>query len=204
MAEMETLAGSAEFEQVIKKSRFLARAGRCRDETAAMAFVEQAGDPDCRHNCWAFRAGDVYRFDDAGEPGGTAGQPILQAIDNQGLDQVVVVVSRWFGGIRLGAGGLVRAYGGTAAECLRLASRRKLVHRVGLRILAPFASIDSVHHLMERHDAVKQAENYTATGVEMTLQLPERMRGKLIRELNEVTRGQVHIHEQGATETGEY
>jgi hypothetical protein len=87
---------------------------------------------DATHNCWAWRIGGDYRSSDDGEPAGTAGRPILAAIDGQGFDRVMVVVTRWFGGIKLGAGGLVRAYGGAAAECLRTAPRVPLV---GMRTL---------------------------------------------------------------------
>src|SRR3546814_18000784 len=89
--------------------------------------------PDATHNCWAWRIGDDYRSNDDGEPAGTAGRPILAAIDGQGMDRVVVVVTRWFGGIKLGAGGLVRAYGGTAAECLRRAVGRASCRERGWR-----------------------------------------------------------------------
>ncbi len=89
--------------------------------------MQQISNTTATHNCWAYRIGQDYRFNDDGEPGGTAGRPILQAIEGQGVDRVVVVVTRWYGGIKLGAGGLARAYGGTAAECLRLAERTPLV-----------------------------------------------------------------------------
>src|SRR5699024_6278844 len=101
-------------EAEIKKSRFIARAAPVDDEAAALAFIERVIDPAANQNCWARLIGDSYRFDDAGEPGGTAGRPILQAIENQGYDRTVVVVTRFFGGIKLGTGGLARAYGGTA------------------------------------------------------------------------------------------
>src|SRR3546814_12008083 len=73
-----------------------------------------------------FRSGSQYRFNDDGEPGGTAVRPILQAIEGQSCDRVAVLVLRWFGGIKLGPGGLIRAYGGAAAQCLRLADKVEL------------------------------------------------------------------------------
>lgn len=188
--EQFTLAQPCRHEQIIRKSRFLALAAPCPDEDAALAFIEQASDPDCRHNCWAFKAGDVYRFHDAGEPGGTAGQPILQAIEQQGLDQVAVVVSRWFGGVKLGAGGLVRAYGGSAAECLRQAETRPLVHTVQLQLMFPFALVDSLHHLMERHQVAKLSERYTSEGVTLAVELPQNSCQAFVRDVQEVARGQ--------------
>ena len=121
------LAGHCRHEQEIKKSRFLAQAAPVDAPEAALAFVQDVADPAATHNCWAYRIGQAYRFNDDGEPGGTAGRPILQAIEGQGIDRAVVVVTRWYGGIKLGAGGLARAYGGTAAECLRLAERVPIV-----------------------------------------------------------------------------
>ncbi|MBL0408070.1 YigZ family protein [Microvirga aerilata] len=120
---MFTLDQTTSLEQVIKKSRFIAVAGPLANEQAARGFVTAHSDLNANHNCWAWRAGQTYRFSDDGEPSGTAGKPILQAIDRLELDHVAVVVTRWFGGVLLGSGGLARAYGGTAAACLRAAPR---------------------------------------------------------------------------------
>ena len=118
MATHFTLSGLATSRQEIKKSRFIAAAGPVADEAAAKAFIAAHSDPTANHNCWAWRCGQNYRFNDDGEPSGTAGKPILAALDGQALDGVAVVVTRWFGGVLLGSGGLIRAYGGTAALCL--------------------------------------------------------------------------------------
>ena len=83
-------------------------------------------------------------WDDDGEPGGTAGRTILQAIESQGYDRVAVLVIRWFGGIKLGTGGLARAYGGTAAECLRLADRTELREECRVLCDCPYADMDRV------------------------------------------------------------
>src|SRR6185437_8147880 len=107
----------------------------------ALACLREVADPAATHNCWAWRIGDGYRFNDDGEPGGTAGRPILQAIDGQQMDGVAVVVTRWYGGTKLGAGGLVRAYGGTAAECLRQAGRIALVAMARLGVHCDFADL---------------------------------------------------------------
>src|SRR5512138_3130194 len=100
-APRATLAAPARLHQEIRKSRFIAHAAQAADPDAALAFVESVTDRSATHNCWAYRIGQQYRFSDDGEPSGTAGKPILQAIDGQGFDQVVVVVTRWFGGIKL-------------------------------------------------------------------------------------------------------
>ena len=129
-----TLVAPVEFVQDIKKSRFIGKATPIASEDEAKAFLAIVSDPAANHNCWAWRIGQAYRFSDGGEPSGTAGKPILQAIDGQDLDGVVVVVTRFFGGILLGSGGLVRAYGGTAAQMLRAAEKREIIPLVsGLR-----------------------------------------------------------------------
>jgi putative IMPACT (imprinted ancient) family translation regulator len=144
---------------------------------------------DATHNCWAYRVGAQYRFNDDGEPSGTAGKPILAAIDGQGLDRVAVVVTRWFGGIKLGAGGLVRAYGGTAAECLRVAERAPIVELERVRVRCDFASAAALHARLAELGASKAGETFDSDGVELMLDLPrDRVEslGVLVRDL---TRG---------------
>src|SRR5690606_6972475 len=122
-------------------SRFLALAGPAGSAGQALDFIASHSIASATHNCWAYRIGDLYRFNDDGEPGGTAGRPMLQAIEGQQCDRVVVLVIRWFGGIKLGSGGLVRAYGGVAAQCLRLAGKTPLVPRTRLSCRCPFADM---------------------------------------------------------------
>src|SRR5690606_17901278 len=136
-----TLTGTARHEELIKKSRFLALAAPVSSAQEAMAFFAEHQVPDATHNCWAYRIGQEYRFNDDGEPGGTAGRPILQAIEGQDCDRVAVLVIRWFGGIKLGSGGLVRAYGGVAAQCLRLADKQELIPMAALRCRCSFADL---------------------------------------------------------------
>ena len=116
-------------ETEIKHSRFLAVLRRVDSDTAALAFVEEQRRlyPDARHHCWAFVVGDepahrAERSSDDGEPGGTAGVPMLQVLHHRDLVNVAVVVTRWFGGIKLGAGGLVRAYSGAVAVAVDAAT----------------------------------------------------------------------------------
>jgi uncharacterized YigZ family protein len=135
------LAAPAVLHQEIRKSRFVAQAQRADSVDVALAFVAHVRDPSASHNCWAYRVAQQYRFNDDGEPAGTAGKPILQAIDAQGFDETIVVVTRWFGGIKLGAGGLARAYGGCAAECLRVAARVELTECVCVEFSLPFAAL---------------------------------------------------------------
>ena len=111
-----TLADKVVYEEEIQKSRFIAKAAPVASEEEALAFLAENREPEATHNGYAYKIGLLYRFSDDGEPSGTAGKPILHAIEAQGLDRVAVLVVRYFGGVKLGAGGLVRAYGGVAAE----------------------------------------------------------------------------------------
>jgi uncharacterized YigZ family protein len=165
-----TLAADSEHRLDVKGSVFLAYARR-------VDRVEQVGDflnalsqrhADASHLCWAYRIGHQYRYSDGGEPGGTAGQPIMRAIEGQALDHVAIGVIRYFGGTLLGAGGLMRAYGGAAAEVLRHAGRIQESPAVEVVIESPFQWLGAIHHLIERHDAVKQQESYTEHGVSLT------------------------------------
>lgn len=188
-----TLAGPAQLALEVKKSRFLAFAEPVEAPEQALAFFARAGDPAATHNCWAYRIGAQYRFNDDGEPGGTAGRPILAAIDGQGLDGVAVLVVRWYGGIKLGAGGLVRAYGGAAAECLRTAARRTVVAQREARLRCGFAHAGSVHALIAQHGAHKLDESFDADGLWLHLRLPADVLPALAEALRDATRGQARL-----------
>ena len=188
-----TLAARARREAEIKKSRFLAQAAPVTSPEDATAFLIEVGDAGATHNCWAWRIGQNYRFSDDGEPASTAGRPILAAIDGQGLDAVMVVVTRWFGGIKLGVGGLVRAYGGTAAECLRQAERRVVIPQVAAQLFCGFEHIGSVHTLLSAHAAVKTDERYEADGLVLELLLPQQHFDALAGTLRNATRGQARL-----------
>lgn len=190
---MLTLAARHSHEQDIKKSRFIAIAARAQSPMQALEWLESVKDPEATHNCWAYRIGDLYRFSDDGEPSGTAGRPILSAIDSQGLDQVMVVVIRHFGGIKLGAGGLVRAYGGTAAQCLRAARRVEIFPKAMVRLEIPFDSIGAVYPVLDRFGAVKCMEEYTESGVILKVEVDERHVADLTSALNDATRGMAVI-----------
>ncbi len=126
MKEFVTI-GNAEYthENVIEKSRFIAFAIRADTVQQAAEFVEQKRKKyyDATHNCYAYIVGDKAKFSDDGEPQGTAGMPMYECIKANNLDRVCIVVTRYFGGVKLGAGGLVRAYGGAAADVLRKCAR---------------------------------------------------------------------------------
>lgn len=183
------LAGRCRHEQDIKKSRFLALAAPVDTPEQALAFVQEVSDLTATHNCWAYRIGQAYRFNDDGEPGGTAGRPILQAIEGQGIDHAVVVVTRWYGGIKLGAGGLARAYGGTAAECLRLAERVPIVPMAVLALDCDFADLALLKARLAELGASVTDEQFHATGARLLLQLPAARSAEAQARIVDLTRG---------------
>lgn len=147
-----TIADNHTFEQVIKKSRFICSLGRVSSEAEAKQFLATISQQHVKanHNCFAYLLGDhdeVQRESDNGEPSGTAGVPILQALQHTGVHDTIAVVTRYFGGSKLGTGGLIRAYNGTTAAA---------IHEVGLiqRILQDTVIIQVPYHL---HDQVVYA-----------------------------------------------
>lgn len=123
MNDLRTLA-AGEWQQtlVVQKSRFVAFAVRANSSAEAQSFIKRVALPDATHHCYAYVTLDGQKSNDNGEPSGTAGLPILQAIKNAGLTNVAVVVERYFGGIKLGTGGLARAYAQAANQVLSSAS----------------------------------------------------------------------------------
>lgn len=184
-----TLAGPGHSVLEIKKSRFLGHAEQLPDAALAGARIALIGDAEARHNCWAWRVGQQYRFHDADEPTGTAGKPILAAIDGQGLDQVLVVVTRWFGGIKLGAGGLVRAYAQAAAEALKAAPRQLLVQWSALRLDLPWRWRDSVTRCAQRMGATALVWQELADGTRLRLRLPSDQSEAFAAALRELSGG---------------
>ena len=198
---LDTLATRASHSIDVKHSRFLAQAAPVDSPDAALAFFAAVGDPAATHNCWAYRIGSEYRFNDDGEPGGTAGRPILAAIEGQGLDRVAVVVTRWYGGIKLGAGGLVRAYGGAASECLRTAARQPLVAVCEVHVAYPFEDTGAVHAALAAHDAEKLDERFDAGGGHVHLRLPVDRVDALVDQLRDATRDRARVRIEGEAST---
>jgi uncharacterized YigZ family protein len=186
-----TLDGICQHVEEIKKSRFLAQAAPVNTPDEALAFVRRVGDAAATHNCWAYRIGQDYRFNDDGEPGGTAGRPILQAIEGQAIDRAVVVVTRWYGGIKLGAGGLVRAYGGSAAECLRRAPRSVIIAMVQLALHCEFGELALLKARLKDWNAQVEHEAFDATGVSLVLSLPESQINEAQVRIADMSRGRI-------------
>lgn len=188
-----TLVAPARHELVVKHSRFVADARPVESVEEAMAALAESRRTEATHHCWAYRLGDAYRSSDDGEPAGTAGRPILAAIDGHGLDRIIVVVTRWYGGINLGAGGLVRAYGGCAAECLRLAPRRVLVAMADVDITFGFEDTGAVRGVIDACDTRTLDQSFDAAGTRMRVQLPADGVDALKARLRDATRDRARV-----------
>jgi uncharacterized YigZ family protein len=190
---MLTIHNEATVETVIKRSRFLAHARRVDSLGDTLDFFESVADHSASHNCWAWKLDHQYRFNDDGEPSGTAGKPIFTAIDGKKVDHVMVVVTRWFGGIKLGVGGLVRAYGGISGKCIDQAGLTEVVESREYRIDANFSWTGQVHAALEHCGAEKINESFNATGLSITISLDIEKARKLKAILRDSTRGEVGI-----------
>jgi len=186
-------------EDRIEKSRFIASAARAESAEAARAFVDllRAELPDATHHCFAFVAGppgstmDVGASDD-GEPSGTAGRPMLSVLLDSFEEKIVVVVTRYFGGIKLGKGGLVRAYTGAVQHVLREMETTERVSTRDVRIVVSYPQADAVRRAIERAGASIVEEAFTAE-VAFTIRVPDDRRDELERGLLDATGGSVRI-----------
>jgi len=186
-----SLARPCEYREEIKKSRFHTLAAPITSAAEAQAFIERQSDPAATHNCWAWKVGQQYRFSDDGEPGGTAGRPILAAIEGQDCDNVAVLVIRWYGGIQLGTGGLARAYGGGASKCLQGGERVELVSRVSCACHCQFAELPILKARLGELEALLESEVYDGEGAQVQIALPEGRVGELQRVLGDISRGRI-------------
>ncbi|MEO8802111.1 MAG: YigZ family protein [Rudaea sp.] len=193
MAARFGLIAAAQLAQEIRNSKFVANATAVACEESATEFLRQISDPDATHNCWAWRIGQRYRFSDDGEPSGTAGKPILLAIDGQTMDNIMVVVTRWFGGIKLGAGGLMRAYGGCASECLRQADKSELIDTTLVEFAVEFPVLARLRVRLHALDAGIEAEDFCDSGAKLRVSVPCANLSELHLLLADLTRGQCDI-----------
>lgn len=183
-----TLASSVTFEEDIKKSRFQAIAAVVENEQQVKTFLEDNKDLSTTHQCWAWKIGHHVRFNDDGEPSGTAGRPILATIEGNDLTNVIVLVNRWYGGIKLGTGGLVRAYGGCAGQCLLLAEKVELIEKKEIRFACLFNEWAIMQYeLMQQQ--IEYQEQYTETGVIIEARLQVHQIEPLRLKLQDVSRG---------------
>lgn len=187
------LTAPAEYAEEIRKSRFLARAVPLDDPGRAAALLTELGDPAASHNCWAWKLGAQYRFSDDGEPGGTAGRPILAAIEQQEFDAVLVVVTRWYGGIQLGTGGLARAYGGCARQCLQQAPRQAHVPRLSGECHLGFAELAALKPRLAGLEVLLEDEQYDAQGARLRLAVPPQAWAATAQLVSDLSRGRAQL-----------
>ena len=140
-------------EVVIEKSRFIASAIHVDNAEQAVEYINAKRKKyfDATHNCYAYIAGDKAKFSDDGEPQGTAGLPMYECIKNNGLDYVCVVVTRYFGGVKLGAGGLVRAYSGSCAEVLKQCDKLQMTDCTRVEVVIDYSLLKPLRKAMEPH-----------------------------------------------------
>jgi uncharacterized YigZ family protein len=187
-----TLKADSQYSTVVKGSEFLAFGARADDVKTALEFVQgiRQQRPDATHVCWAYKIFDQYRFSDDGEPGGTAGAPIFRALEGSGLECVVVAVVRYYGGMNLGAGGLVRAYSGTAAEALRIAERLEVHPRIRVSVQVGFEQMSTLYKLLENFDTTGREDDFTDQGLRVRFDALETEIEQLRVAVRDATRGQ--------------
>jgi len=190
---MLTLKRPATYEETIRKSRFVGHAACVTSQAESLDFYESVIDPQATHNCWAWRINFQVRSSDDGEPSGTAGRPMLNVIEHRGLENVMVVVTRYFGGIKLGVGGLVRAYSGTVAKCLDRARIIELFPMSEYTIRTGFEFASGLHGLLDQFSAEKLDETYDNKGVILKFRCRESDYRKLASNLRDLSRGQASI-----------
>ena len=183
-----TISSLMSYEEDIKKSRFQAFAVPVENEQAVKDFLEQYKDISTTHQCWAWKIGHNVRFNDDGEPSGTAGRPILATIEGNELTNVLVLVNRWYGGVKLGTGGLVRAYGGTAGQCLLLAEKIELIEKKKVHFACHFNEWAIFQYELNSQQ-IEFNEQYTADGVLVEALLQVHQIEALRLKIQDITRG---------------
>lgn len=188
-----TLAQTYIYEEDIKKSRFQAITAPVENEQDVKEFLNQYFDASTTHQCWAWKIGHQVRFNDDGEPSGTAGRPILATIEGNELTNIIVLVNRWYGGIKLGTGGLVRAYGGVAGQCLLQVEKIELIDKKTVNFKCQFNEW-SIFQYELNQQKIEYIEEYVDSGVLITarMQIHEIEPFKL--KIQDVTRGREQLN----------
>jgi uncharacterized YigZ family protein len=188
-------------EQVIDRSRFICTVAPVSSVDEAQAFVRtvQREFPDATHNCWAYVVGapgstDRIGLSDDGEPHGTAGRPMFTVLQHAGVGDIAAVVTRYFGGVKLGTGGLVKAYGGAVQHALETLPRTMRVARVELSLRVGYAAISAIQQMLPSFEAEVVAEDFGVV-VQFRLRCPEEHADGLRRALLDATRGQAEFVE---------
>ena len=201
-----TIAKNTTYEQTIKKSRFICSIDRVSSEEEAQQFITsiQAANKKATHNCFAYMIGDndrIQRESDNGEPSGTAGIPILESLKLAKIHNVVAVVTRYFGGIKLGAGGLIRAYSNTTTEAIHQAGLVQRIKQAILKITVTYALHDPLLYYLKENNLEVAGEEY-GVNVETSIYVNETdledVKEKLINRFNDqlqITEGDQRFNE---------
>ena len=197
LEKYRTVYVGAEAEIVEKKSRFIATVKPVTTEEEALAFIESMRKKywDARHNCFAYVLGERFqtqRCSDDGEPSGTAGKPILEVIRGAQLRNVLIVVTRYFGGTLLGTGGLVRAYTSSSKEAVESAEIIIKISGYRLKIKTDYTGLGKIQYLLAQRGIEIEDSEY-AENVVLTIVIPKDDEQGLIKELTEATNAQAEI-----------
>ncbi len=195
--EIKILLEPATSEIVEKKSRFIAHMKHCETAQEAESFIDEMKKKywDARHNCSAFIIGnnaELTRCSDDGEPSGTAGRPMLEVLLGSGIRNVCVVVTRYFGGVLLGTGGLVRAYSQSVKDTIEHASLGVLVQGEKLLIETDYNGVGKILYLLGKYGLEPLQSEY-GEQVNITVQVPNTEAEKLKKEVTETTNGRAEI-----------
>lgn len=198
MTEYYIPTGHSEAELIEKRSRFIGQVWRVSSEEEARARIEETRKKhyDARHNCWCYRVGGTERYSDDGEPQGTAGQPMLNVFQREGVTDVACVVTRYFGGILLGAGGLVRAYTQSAKDALDAAGISVVRRWVAMEVPCTYAQFDEVRREVFHFGGVEENIDFGAD-VLMSVLIPEERSAQFAAHLLDASAGTIEALEAG-------
>lgn len=198
--EYFTLIEPTRHETRIKRSVFIGSLSPAADRTSAEENLAEIRSEfhDATHNCFAYRIdeGD-FRFSDDGEPSGTAGMPILKMLEKYNLLQSLLVVTRYFGGIKLGTGGLARAYSRCAEETVQNSRLKKLTRYRRLTLQYPYNFTRQVHYIISKHEGLVDNSEF-GSGVISHIRVPLHTREAFEEELRRAGTGQIQIHNNEA------
>ena len=200
MSEYSYPSEPLSYEEEIKKSTFIVHVAHTPDISAAKDFIADINRryPDARHNCWAHVAGapggsHVYGFSDDGEPNGTAGKPMLDVLQGSGLGEICAVTTRYFGGIKLGTGGLVRAYGGTLNNALAQLVTQVKVPSVVLIGDSDYALQGVIEQRLQTHYQVLDIEKQYDSAIRWQICIDERQSDAAIKDIFDLSHGTVEL-----------
>ena len=202
--EFRTIKEDGQVQEEIKKSRFICHAKRVYSEEEARAFITAIKKEHYKatHNCSAFIIGErseIKRTSDDGEPSGTAGVPMLGVLENHNLTNVCVVVTRYFGGIKLGAGGLIRAYAGSVALAVKEIGIVEIKEQAGIQIQMSYAQYQEYGNFLKEHNLMELETNFTDQ-VETIIFVDKEHKETIKASLIEFFNGKVTLIDQGLRE----